>query len=135
MVQAALDLLARDGEVEVSVEALGHRSAFCGGVLLTLPGVVRLPATTARVGWRPPREVAGASREDRGAIRPWWAGDASEFVWMEITERADIGADLHCPQRDTVDRANPGFSTILFVGDGDVVVHYDRSAMPSLGGR
>lgn len=127
MVQPALDLLARDGEVEISVEAIGHRSAFCGAVLLTLPGVVRLGGTPPRVGWRPPRDIAAPSTEDRGAIRPWWTGRTDEFRWMEITDRSDIGADLHCPQRDTADRANPGYSTILFVADGDVVAHYDRN--------
>jgi hypothetical protein len=126
MVQPALDLLARDGEVEVSTDAIGFRSAFCGAVLLTLPGVIRLPGSPPRVGWRPPRPIAAPSPEDRGAIRPWWAGRPEEFLWMEITDRADIGANLHCPQRDSADRANPGYSTILFVADGDIVVSYDR---------
>jgi hypothetical protein len=127
MVQPALDLLASDGEVEVSPDAIGFRSAFCGAVLLTIPGVIRLGGTPPRVGWRPPRTIAAPSPEDRGAIRPWWVGRAAEFLWMEITDRADIGADLHCPQRDSADRANPGYSTILYVADGDVVVHYDRN--------
>jgi hypothetical protein len=38
-VQDALDLLERDGEVRVDVATLGHRSAFVGAVLSTLPGV------------------------------------------------------------------------------------------------
>ena len=95
-VQPALDLLACDGEVEISVEAIRHRSAFCGAVLLSLPGVVKLPGTKARVGWRPQRQLAAPSPVDRGAIRPWWAGRSDEFLWMEITDRPDIGADLHC---------------------------------------
>jgi hypothetical protein len=37
-VQTALDRLEADGEVEVSVESLGHRSAFVGAVLASLPG-------------------------------------------------------------------------------------------------
>lgn len=129
MVQPALDLLTRAGEVEISVEAIGHRSAFCGAMLLTLPGVIKLPGEHARVGWRSAREIATPSSADRGGIRPWWAGRAAEYLWMENTERQDIGADLHCPQRDSSDppRANSGFSTILFVADGDIVVHYDRT--------
>lgn len=49
-VQSALDRLATDGTVEISVESVGYRSAFIGAVLSTVqgvvvgPGVVRLPA-------------------------------------------------------------------------------------------
>lgn len=125
MVQPALDLLARDGEVEITTDAIGFRSAFCGAVLRTLPGVVRRAGTPPRVGWREPRSIAAPTPADRGGIRPWWAGRPSEFLWMEITDRNDIGGDLHCPQRDTTERANPGYSTILYVADGDVVAHYD----------
>jgi hypothetical protein len=64
------------------------------------------------------RGIAAPGAKDRGAIRPWWSTRPDESLWMEITDRDDIGADLHCPQRDTSDRANPGYSTILFVGDG-----------------
>ena len=127
MVRPALALLSSEGEVEISTDAIGFRSAFCGAVLLTLPGVIRLQGAPPRVGWRPERRIAAPTPEDRGAIRPWWAGRREEFLWMEITDRPDIGADLHCPQRDSADRANPGYSTILFVADGDIVVHYDRN--------
>jgi hypothetical protein len=44
---------------------------------------------------------------------------------MEVTDRSDVGADLHRPQRDSAGHANPGFSMIFYVRDGDVVVHYD----------
>jgi hypothetical protein len=37
-VQAALNRLLRDGEVEVSVRSVGYRSAFIGAVLATVPG-------------------------------------------------------------------------------------------------
>ena len=37
-VQDALDRLVRDGQIEVSVESVGYRSAFVGAVLATLPG-------------------------------------------------------------------------------------------------
>jgi hypothetical protein len=39
-VQDALDLLRRDGKVTVNPETIGHRSAFIGAVLRTLPGAV-----------------------------------------------------------------------------------------------
>ena len=37
-VQGALDRLIADGEVEISVESVGYRSAFIGAVLATVPG-------------------------------------------------------------------------------------------------
>jgi hypothetical protein len=48
-VQYGLDLLAERGSVQVSVEELGHRSAFVGAVLATLPHVrvTSSPATVA----------------------------------------------------------------------------------------
>jgi hypothetical protein len=130
MIQPALDLLVRDSEVEISVDAIGHRSAFCGAVLLTIPGVVKLPGEPQRVRWRAARDVASPSPEDRRVIRPWWTGQPDKYLWIEIAERQDIGVDLHCPQRDSSEppRPNTGFSTILFVADGDIVVHYDRNA-------
>ena len=51
-VQDAIDLLVRDGEVEVAVEAIGHRGAFVGAVLATLPGAVVEPTTPRRVTFR-----------------------------------------------------------------------------------
>lgn len=127
MVQSALDQLEAEGYVEVSTDAIGFRSAFCGAVLLTLPGVVPRGGSPPLVGWRPKRKTAVPSREDLGAIQPWWSDRPHEFFWTEITDRLDVGTDLHCPQRDTGLRANPGFSTIFYVRDGDVVVHYDRN--------
>jgi hypothetical protein len=38
-VQATADRLYREGEVEISVSSVGHRSAFVGAILSTLPGV------------------------------------------------------------------------------------------------
>ncbi len=38
-IQDALDRLFRDGEIEISVSSVGHRSAFIGAVLGTLDNV------------------------------------------------------------------------------------------------
>jgi len=120
MVQNALDLFERDRRVTVDVETLGHRSAFCGAVLRTIAGVVRIDDSPPVLAWRPVREPVSPTAEDRGAIAAWWDGDADERYWMEITDRPDIGTDLHCPQRDTGEHANPGYSTILLVRNGDI---------------
>jgi hypothetical protein len=51
-VQAAMDLLERDGEVVIDVETVGYRSAFIGAVLATLPGAVVLSTSPPRVASR-----------------------------------------------------------------------------------
>ena len=38
MIQQAMDILERDGEVTIDVETVGYRSAFVGAVLGALPG-------------------------------------------------------------------------------------------------
>jgi hypothetical protein len=30
----------------------------------------------------------------------WWDGDAAEIFWLEITDRDDLGVDLHAPAAD-----------------------------------
>ena len=52
-VQDAFDLLLRDGEVVVDVETLGHRGAFVGAVLATIPGAVVRSTTPRRVALKP----------------------------------------------------------------------------------
>ena len=47
-VQEALDRLATDGEIEISVESVGYRSAFVGAVLASLEDTESSP-TTMRV--------------------------------------------------------------------------------------
>ena len=124
-VQDALNRLAAEGEVEVSVASLGHRSAFVGAVLAAVEGarVVRTTPrahvvleTTAEAGYR--ADVAGE-------LNAWWQGDAAERYWLEITDRPDIGVDLHCPQRDASGNRTPGYSLIWWVQPKDIVFHYD----------
>ena len=51
-VEAAFDRLGAGEEVEVSIGSLGHRSAFVGAVLATLPSAVVLPTRPRRVRLR-----------------------------------------------------------------------------------
>lgn len=74
-VQRGLDLLARDRDVAIHPDALEHRSAFVGAVLLTLPG--------ARVrGAAPPHVVL-----DTPSV-PDWHLNAGETILR--TELHDI---------------------------------------------
>jgi hypothetical protein len=48
-VQDGIDLLVQGHEVVVDVDTLGHRGAFVGAVLATLPGAFVRPTTPRRV--------------------------------------------------------------------------------------
>jgi len=63
---------------------------------------------------------------EAGQVNDWWASDSRQRFWLEITDRPDIGIDLHCPQRDALDRHTPGYSLIWWVLTGDVVFHYEK---------
>jgi hypothetical protein len=124
MVQAGLDALYHQRFVDVDRPSLGYRSAFVAAVLMTLPGVSLEPGT-------PPRLVlvSGVRRDYRdevaGAIHAWWDGDPAERFWLEITDRPDIGVDLHAPQRAAGGGRSPGYSLLWWVERGDIVFHYD----------
>ncbi len=121
-VQNGIERLLEEGEIEISVPSLGHRSAFVGAVLLTLPGAVAVRTTPSRVRLTDPASAYRLS--EAGQINTWWADDPRQRFWLEITDRPDIGVDLHCPQRDAARNPNPGYSLIWWVEPGDVVFHY-----------
>src|SRR5262245_51360222 len=54
----------------------------------------------------------------------WWAGRSDERYWCEITDREDLGADLHCPQTDEAGKLYWSYSLINEVAQGDIVFHY-----------
>jgi hypothetical protein len=114
--------LLEEGEIEVSVPSLGHRSSFVGAVLLTLPGAAPVQTTPPRIRLTDPASAYRLS--EAGQLNVWWAGDPQQRFWLEITDRPDIGVDLHCPQRDAAGNRNPGYSLIWWVEPGDVVFHY-----------
>jgi hypothetical protein len=121
-VQAGIQRLLEEGEIEVSVPSLGHRSSFVGAVLLKLPGAVLIQTTPPRVRLTDPADAY--RRSEAGQVNEWWAEDPRQRFWLEITDRPDIGVDLHCPQRDATGNRNTGYSLIWWVEPGDVVFHY-----------
>jgi hypothetical protein len=76
-VQAALDRLRRDGEVEISVASVGYRSAFVGAALAALPG-----ASTAH---NPQRILLPAASDTRGRTRV--DGSSSDVAVVEEAVR------------------------------------------------
>jgi hypothetical protein len=125
-VQRALDQLLETGEIEVHPRSLGYRSSFVGAALLTLPGAVALPTSPPRIRLTDPMTAYRAS--EAGHVNDWWADDPRQRFWLEITDRPDIGVDLHCPQRDAAGNRTPGYSLIWSVQVNDLVFHYDRNA-------
>lgn len=123
-VQSGLDRLQETGEVEISTASLGHRSSFIGAVLRTLPAAALIPVTPPRIRLADPATARRLS--EAGSIHTWWAGDPQQRFWLEITDRPDIGVDLHCPQRDATGSRTPGYSLIWSVEPGDVIFHYSR---------
>jgi hypothetical protein len=124
-VQDGLDRLIAAGDVEISVDSLGHRNSFIGAVLVHLPGAVLIPATPPRIRLGDP--VTAYRLEQAGDLNAWWAGNPAQKYWLEITDRPDIGVDLHCPQRDAAGARTPGYSLIWWVQPGDIVFHYDKN--------
>jgi hypothetical protein len=59
-----------------------------------------------------------------GGINAWWSADPRQRFWLEITDRHDIGVDLHCPRRGSDGKRSSGFSLIWWVNPGDIVFHY-----------
>jgi hypothetical protein len=123
-VQVALDRLLETGEVEVHPRSLGYRSSFVGAVLLTLPGAVALRTSPPRIELTDP--VIAYHANEAGHISEWWADDPRQRFWLEITDRPDIGIDLHCPQRDATGNRTPGYSLIWCVRVDEIVFHYEK---------
>src|SRR4051812_41575802 len=65
----------------------------------------------------------------RMAINDWWTGDARQRYWLEITDRDDLGLDLHAPQLDGGGRANWSYDLVRYVEPGDVVLHWHKNRL------
>jgi hypothetical protein len=55
----------------------------------------------------------------------WWDRETGENVFMEITRRDDIGADLQAPSAARGGVTTASYALLPLVVPGDVVVHYD----------
>jgi hypothetical protein len=124
-VQGALDRLLATDEIEVHPRSLGYRSSFLGALLLTLPGAIVLSTSPPRIRITDP--ITAYCANEAGHVNDWWTGDPRQKFWLEITDRDDIGIDLHCPQRDANGNRTPGYSLIWCVQVDDIVFHYDKN--------
>jgi hypothetical protein len=60
------------------------------------------------------------------AISEWWAGDASERYWVEITQRPDVGVNLWAPTADQSGRPYWGYELVTYTRPGDIVFHWHK---------
>jgi Domain of unknown function (DUF3883) len=58
------------------------------------------------------------------AINEWWAQDPDERYWLEITDREQLGDDLHAPQHDQSGRTTWSYELVRYVRDGDFILHW-----------
>ncbi len=56
----------------------------------------------------------------------WWDGDDTERYWMEITNRQDLGADLHAPKLNDSGRPYWSYNLVTDVRDRDIVLHWHK---------
>lgn len=59
-------------------------------------------------------------------LHRWWQGDPLERYWLEITNRPDLGTDLHAPRRDESGNETWTYALVRDVQDGDIVFHYEK---------
>lgn len=59
-------------------------------------------------------------------INEWWAADPAQKYWLEITDREDLGADLHAPKLDGSGRVNWTYELVRYVQPGDTVLHWHK---------
>lgn len=57
----------------------------------------------------------------------WWANDAREAFWVEITDRNVIGENLWAPQVNEQGRPYWSYEMVTWVREGDSVLHFRTS--------
>ena len=67
--------------------------------------------------------MLGAVASDGSPTR-WWDGDPNERFWLEITDRDDLGVDLHAPAEREGEAEYWSYAFVREVREGDIVLHY-----------
>jgi hypothetical protein len=80
------------------------------------------PSDAARLAQLLATPIAEAFEKKAGY---WWEREAGENVFMEITRRDDIGADLKAPSAARGGVVTASYALVPLVQPGDVVIHYD----------
>ena len=59
-------------------------------------------------------------------MNDWWASQAEQKYWVEITDRPDLGQNIIAPQRAQGGKSTPGYDLLNYVQEGDIVFHWWR---------
>jgi hypothetical protein len=125
--------------LEPDTDALRRRLGTAQAKIAQAPDATKGGNSTKRIRLRvdvPAFQVSDAARlaqtlavpvAETSAMTPgyWWQRDMGENVWMEITRRDDIGADLNAPVAARGGGMTASYVLMSLVQPGDVVVHYD----------
>ena len=57
-------------------------------------------------------------------MNTWWEGSDSENLWVEITDRSDLGKNIIAPMRAQQGKVTPGYELLKHVAEGDLVFHW-----------
>ena len=57
-------------------------------------------------------------------MNTWWVGNGSENLWVEITDRSDLGKNIIAPKRAQQGKLTPGYELLKHVTEGDLVFHW-----------
>ena len=124
--QDAIDLLVREGEITVDVPTLGHRSAFIGAFLATLPGAVVLSTRPRRVGLLDVSPQSDLFDAFAGRFVARSKLDQKNFDKAILWARVLVAAGLGVPEyRDTPTRPHVQLSSRS--GEPALVTLYDDS--------
>ncbi|MEW2467652.1 DUF3883 domain-containing protein [Streptomyces sp. NPDC046994] len=67
-------------------------------------------------------------------VNRWWRHDPNERYWLEITNREDIGTNLHAPQVNDRGEEYWSYALVREVRPGDLVLHWDKNHGPGVVG-
>jgi hypothetical protein len=122
----AAERLFRDGELRISTDSVGYRSAFVGAALGAIPGV-QMARRPARLLLSVDQPVGQATHAE-GRIDRWWTVFPAERFWLEVSGREIFGNDLRAP-----DDARTSHALVREVNQGDLVFHYSKRRQSIVG--
>jgi hypothetical protein len=125
--------------LEPDMDALRRRMGAAQARIAQAPDATKGGNSTKRIrlrvdipGYRPGdaarlAEVLAAptARPSGERLTYWWEREPGENVFMEITRRDDIGANLRAPATARGGGTTASYSLVPLVRPGDVMIHYD----------
>ena len=63
----------------------------------------------------------------------WWGSENTENMWIEITDRPDIGSNLKAPVTNQKGKEYWSYSFLKMLQPGDIIFHYDKKMKAIVG--